>query len=351
MKKTLRLLDTYGFEYEFLQEREVSLPILYKNKYQFQYIKLFESIDVLFVKANREQTLDSLVNDSIFIENRLNTKTVIITNHDDPIILNKLIMSKIPFISNNAIFLPFLGTVISKIEVPKSLPKSLSLNQQRLLIAILLSSNKEIVPRDLVNLIDISIASVYRILRHFSDQNWVVSKQGYYIFCMPRIEIYLEAKNLFVNPINSSMYVPKGVIQILNQKGINTFKSGFDALSYYTDLADNNDAFGLYKEKSNLNFSDIMDLDVSTPDEIKHAVKLMDIILNHELNSKYHYPDQVSLELWKYNPIIGKNNKLDLITLSIISKDDSDDPRIHQSLSDLEDLIFSILKERDLIVQ
>lgn len=351
MSKVLLMLDTYGFRYEILNDRKVNVPLLYKNKYQFQFLKLLDTTDVLMLKANREHSIDSLVNDSIFISNRLNITTVIVMKNDEPIDMNKLIANRIPFISKTTIFLPFLGTVLTKVELPKALPKTLTINQQRLLIEILLSKDNNIVPQELVKVLDISIASVYRILRYFSELNWIISRQGHYVFLKSRLDIYYEAKMLFINPISDSIYVPRKLISILDQRGINTFKSGLDALSSYSMLADNKEIFGLFKDDLKFGLANYREQDFSTTDEILHVMKLIDVVNRHEVNSNYSYPDSVTLQLWKYNPIKGKENKLDPITLSIISKDDHDDPRIKQSIDDLADLITSTLRERDGIVK
>ena len=350
MNDHLGILNRYGFQYESLDKEVGKLPIVYKKKYNFTYLNLFKDQEVLLISRSRDISLELFVQDSLFLSKRLEVRVVLLTdelNEDD---LSRLISSNIPFISKDSLFLPFLGAVIEEINKPIPLRKTYSINQQRVLINILLNSKNTISAERLVSDLDISIASVYRVLKYFSELEYIKSIHGEYIYLKKRNEIFQDSISSFLDPVEVELYVPRSFITIFDNLGISYFNSGIDALSSYTMLASNNEGFGVSEndisklldkiDQTNLNYSEM-------DDEILSAKKLLALSIKRSVKSLYRYSDDIKLQVWKYSPIMLSDKVMDPINLSILKIDADQDPRVEEALEELKQYVYNLLEELD----
>lgn len=342
MRDKLKTLERYGFQYKNLDKKIESLPIIYNRKYQFKYIKLMEHFDVLLVSKRREVSLDVFVNDSIYLSKRLSNKVVLIFDEIITEDVRRLIAGRISFISDNMFFIPFMGAVIENIEKPSVLRKPYTINQQRLLIHLLLNKDKEISPSSLVDELDISIASVYRILKYFSDLGYIESTHGSYVYLESRSYIYEDSINYFINPIEKSIPIPRNYVSHLQSNDFKLFVSGIDALSAYTMLASNKNVIGIEKKE----MSSFIKENIEKNENLNVAYYIKE---NTEQGapSSFYTQDSIILQVWKYKPTISSQGVIDFINLSILDIEDEEDPRIIEALRTLNAFVFKELEKLD----
>lgn len=396
MKHVFEVFDNYGIKYT-VSDREVNgVPIVYKSKYHFIFLDLYGET-VLFLSATREFSLDSFVSDSLYLGKKLSIKVVLVLDTPDLDEINRLIKSHVSFLSKDAMFIPFLGIIFSKVLKPIELRSKYTVNQQRVLIELLLSQNKEIYVDSLVNKLDLSTPTIYRVLKYFTDLGYIKSEHGKYSYLISRNKIHEDSMDYYINPISAQYIIAKEILDILDIFDIPVFKTGFDAVSNYSNIASQNNSFGIVerdlvklskrlnmdkrlednridnlysylkknqmtnkrynfiindsvsKHKSN-KFIDLIDqnLDkmISNNKMLENSKSILEVSENKKWQNKYLFEDQLKLSIWKYEPSFI-SGVVDPINLSLLDYDIDAKPREAAALKDLKEYTNTLLKELD----
>lgn len=286
----------------------------------------------------------------MYLSQRFKLRTILLFDSIESRDVKRLIANNISYISVNSLSLPFLGTVIEKIQQPQLLRKKYTSNQQQLLVLLLLNEDHKIYPKDYVSKLDISIATIYRLLKYFSDLGYIESKHGYYIYLESRKYIYEDSLNSFINPIEREIYLPKNIISAFDNYNINYFKSGLDALSDHSMLETTNTVFGidnstlirfLERYKTHDSFKPKHD------QETENAINILTSTIDHNLDSFYRYNKDIKLDIWKYKPLLSQQKILNIVDLSILNIEHNQDPRLQDALHSIEKSLYALLDNLD----
>lgn len=339
----LKILDRYGIQNEIFSGDVESFSVSLKLKYRVEFVRLLDNFDVVFLLKRRDISLDVFVEDSFRVSKLLDCRTVLTFELLSDTDIKRLVSNKIAFVGWNTIYLPFAGTIIENIKKPITVRKEYTINQQRVLIHILLSNNPVITPAKLVDKLGISIASIYRILKYFSEIGYIQSTHGEYIYLRDRWYIYNDSLGYFIKPILTDVYIPKEFISILGSANVSYFKSGIDALAEYSMLASSNSEYGIDKKELEEYLANEKSRN-SVSEEISHVSGLLEFALKKGVKSFYSYGDDVTLALWKYKPEEFDGRNIDPISLSLLEYI-KDDPRVKDALDELNRYIELKLKE------
>ncbi|CAM3695226.1 transcriptional repressor [Erysipelothrix urinaevulpis] len=338
MNSALDLLDRYCFTYEIEIKEMSDLPAIFKKKYNYIFLRFNETEEVVLMDRTRDFSIESFVKDSLIVSQKLNIRTVLSFDKLSEKDIKRLIQSNISFIAHNAISLRFLGVIINDISQPKMLRDFYNHNQQQILISMLLSSKEKFSAKDIQDKTEISIATVYRVLRYFTEAGYIESVHGSYFLKLSRAEIYEDAKKYFIIPIEKRVVIPPQDLAILNNENLVVFESNLDAVSHYTMLSSTQSDYGvIMSDLSN----QLSDSNLKKSPEKEFISKLLE-----KEEFLYAKIDDINLELWKYNPIL-LNNKVDPISLRLILENSDNDPRIEEAIIDLDEYISLLLNNEE----
>lgn len=345
MQEQFEVLKRHGYQYSVVENKEVSIPIVYRKKYKFSYLTLFDEIEVLTISKTREFSIETFAQDSLYLSQRLKMKVLLIFDELSEVDIKRLISSNIPYISNHSISLPFLGAVIEKIKKPKVLREFFTINHQKVLIYILLNQEPSIRAKEIQKSLNMPIASVYRSLKYFTDLGYIKSNHGSYAYQESRKKIYEDSKYCFVSPILNKISVPRKLISYFEEEGIDYFESGIDALSMYSMLASQKQEFGVARETL-LSFvdkaADNNMKNIKESHEFLYIKKILALPNIKDNDSIFIKEDEVILEIWEYVPKYKEEVKLDPINLLLLIDKDNEDPRVQAAIIDLEKHLYSL---------
>lgn len=333
MEFYFNILERYGFKYEAINRDVESLPILFKRRYNLEFIKIFDE-DILIISNVREISVDSIVADSLFLSKKLDVKIVIAIESLLEEDMKRLISNNVSFISSSTVFIPFLGSIIEEIKPPKYLRRPFTVNHQKVLIYMILNKDTYINAEDLSSNLNISIASVYRILKEFTNLGYIKSNHGNYLYLKSREFMYKDSKDYFINPIKDEYVLSKSILDILDRNDINYFKSGVDALSDYSLLTSNTETIGITEKTLSYILNESNDRELIDSFQMATQQKLF---YNNNNNN-----EELVIQIWKYTPLQTDSKSVDIVSLSLLNIDVTDNPRIEKSYNNL---IFSINEE------
>lgn len=339
--KIKKLFNTIGLEAN-INDLNLNLPILYLNRYELATLSLREK-EFLLIKEKREGSLETLVNQASYLKEKTGLDFILVFTQCSERQKSDLLYARIPFMDyKKNFFIPEMGLLL---QPSKQLMKKTHFvpSEQLILIHLLLSKNSEIDISQLAETTSLSIPTIYRVLKKFIQNEWVVSNRINYIFVKSREAIFEEAEDYLFNPIKRSVYLDIKMVDnlrwTLKKKSLEEWKvSNVTALSNISRLANNEGYYAISKQVFNQ--------------------------LDKERKIKY-IQDKISdwtvLEIWEYEPC-GFNytwhqwqNKLfapdeeqmiDPISLYLSLKE-NDDIRIEDEVEHLKSKIVRYLGELD----
>ena len=339
MNEKMNILKRYGIQFKLQEPKDFDVPGIYKKKYKFNRVQFYGKVNAVIITRTRDFSIESFVQDSIYLSRKLDSKIILNfseLSEDDSARLN---ISNIPYFSDHIIFLPFLGMVIEETSKPKLLREIYTVNQQRVLIYILFNKSETIVAKEVHKDLKMPIATVYRVLKYFSDIEYIESIHGEYIYLKDRTTIYKDSLKYFLYPIEKEITVPRNLIKKFEKNNEIIFKSGIDALSEYSMLASMEREYGI-SEESLLRIIGKMD-EVET-EEFKY---ILNVSLHTNVSSFYvQESNDIKLDVWKYNPISYDTEIIDPISLRLIVNNNDNDPRIESAIEELDAFIDNELK-------
>ncbi|MGX7197603.1 hypothetical protein [Enterococcus olivae] len=289
----------------------LNLPMAYKNRYELLGLEVNEKEYVL-VKEVRQNSLENFVKQAEYIGDMIGSSYILVFSAISNQNRSLLLKARIPFIDyKGSLFLPQLGIVLNKnLEFFET--KKFSPSEQLVFIYLMNQSRKEIVLEEIMDKTKLSKPSIYRVLKRFSNQGWLLSEYGEYIFRKSRKEIFSESQKFLFNPIKKTVYLDSS-----GREKLDRFKApiytiaGTLALAKLSMLAEDREIFAISNKKFNW-------------------------IVKNEPISYYETSLEgfTELQIWRYEPIKNQNNIVDPISLYLTLKD-STDPRIELELSEV----------------
>lgn len=320
LENTLHL-KVYKKDSDF--EYKKSIPFIVKKSYDISAINI-ENIDCVVLTPNDEDIKSIKKHLSLFSE------SLII-----PIILNisevsnstkkYLIDNNISFVSNDAIYLPQLLIYFKNIsnKPKKKINTKISkLAQMILIFELLKKDTNEIDIYNCAEKFNVTQMSSSRALKELYEFNYlklepVGRKKIYHLNSDINIdEILLTLKN----PKIEDIYIKDSDLKYFDTQIL----SSYSALSYYTDIINNENIYAIDKEYFT-----------------KHINKNNQI----EIYNKKYDNSLIQIELWKYQPTIIQENIIDPISLYLSLKEDFDkeDTRLQNSIDKLYNKIKGMI--------
>ena len=311
LKKILNLnVGLYKIEKSELKK----LPLYIVELYEIVISKLYKR-DILFLffkSENNNITPLQYYKHMKLIEDKFNMPVVIVFESLESYNRKRLIEKQVGFIViDKIIFIPQLLIYLKDFRDAIDLKKtSLRPADQFLLLFHLQKENlsnknfKQIA--EITNYSPMTITRAFYRLKELNLCEIKGTKSKTIIFEKDKKLLFGKAKKHFINPIKKRLYIEE------LPKNINLIKSGINALSFYSDLSD-----------EDINYYAISYIDFNL------------LIKDKKINVVDKYESNNVLEIWKYPPVLLSNNEyVDVLSLYIIYKDDSDE-RVQMELENM----------------
>ena len=228
-----------------------------------------------------------------------------------------LIDNDISFISNDAIYLPQLLIYLKDISnkpKKKIYTKISKLAQMILIFELLKKDTNEIDIYNCAEKFNVTQMSASRALKELYEFNYlkletIGRKKIYYLKSDINIDEILQALK---NPKIEDIYIKNRDVKYFDIQIL----SSYSALSYYTDIMNNENIYAIDKEYFTKYINKDNQIDI--------------------YNEKYDN-SLIQIELWKYQPNIIQENIIDPISLYLSLKEDFDkeDTRLQNSINEL----------------
>ncbi len=319
MKKLIDILENtlhlkvYKKDSDFGYKK--SIPFIIKKSYDISSINI-ENIDCVVLTPNDEDIKSikkhlSLFSESLMIPIILNISNISTSTK------KYLIDNDISFISNDAIYLPQLLIYLKDISnkpKKKIYTKISKLAQMILIFELLKKDTNEIDIYNCAEKFNVTQMSASRALKELYEFNYlkletIGRKKIYYLKSDINIDEILQALK---NPKIEDIYIKNRDLKYFDIQIL----SSYSALSYYTDIINNENIYAIDKEYFTKYINKDNQIDI--------------------YNEKYDN-SLIQIELWKYQPNIIQENIIDPISLYLSLKEDFDkeDTRLQNSINEL----------------
>jgi hypothetical protein len=314
--------DTLNINIEFLQFSQPELnklPYYLQGTYYFYRANLFNK-EIVFIEKKSKEPFTALqykkhIN---LIEAKLNRQVVLVLHTIESYNRTRLIIQNINFIiPGKQIFMPFLLIDINENITRKEIFKDtlLPATQAVLLFHLQREPLQSCGIRAIAEKLNYTEMTIGRVVKEMLDKKIcsVLGKKDIVIeFELNKRQLWNSILPYLKSPVIKTMYVD------IIPEGLPCYNSNISALSYYTNIADDN----------------IRQLAVAKYHYNKE-------IRNNNFHKTNLYEGNIYMEVWNYDPGRINNNKdfVDPLSLYLIFKDDEDE-RIQ---IELEKLIDNIL--------
>jgi hypothetical protein len=220
-----------------------------------------------------------------------------------------LINNRVPFVSSNQIYLPFLGVILQEqiYSEPKSREKLMP-SSQMLFFALLYQSYNKMQTNSMPEKLGISAMQITRAVRQLQRLNLIeCSKEGVNVVISGKLNFYSlfeTASPYLIDPVKEITFIPR------NTQEKKLPYSGISALSEMSMINPSNvPTFAYYNKKEK--------------------------ILGE--NGLIDRENQVRIEIWKYSPTLLSAHKGIADPLSVITslRNEQDDVRVEQAIEEV----------------
>ncbi|MGG5332230.1 hypothetical protein [Enterococcus sp. AZ163] len=329
INKLNKILTDMGLFLDF-SDIQLDIPLAFKAKYELSKGILMEpQLSFLLIKEKRSGSIEAFIKQAEVMGKIAELPYVLVFSKISKETKKLLLKARIPFMDYiGNLFLPQLGAVLTT-ELPVFKDQKLSPSEQSVFIYLLLKETATIIPAQISEKLHLSIATVYRVLKSFTNREWLRSKHGLYQFNQGLKDIFQESLDLLNNPVKKCVFINRNYFNQLMDNRM--FKqelnlAGLAALSKLSMLDDSPPAFAISKRT----YQQIMKGDPSGKQ----------FILDKKVKN------DIELQLWEYAPLSIVDSLVDPISL-LLSLKDNDDPRVEIELENLESKIIKKLEEKD----
>lgn len=293
-----------------------SIPFLIKKSYDIQLFKI-EDIECA-VLTTEEGDIKSIKKHLSMFEESLQLPIVLNVLNITNSVQRYLIENKIPFISEESVYLPQLLVYFKNISKEKKLKrknKKLSKLAQMIIIYQLLKNVYELDINECAKKFNVTKMSAGRALNELLELNFldIDSFGRKKIYSLSRNNIELEdLLSTFRNPKIEDVYIESKDLKYFDALTI----SSYMALSHYTNITNAEKIYAIDKEIFN-----------------KYINKHNQI----QIYDSYYDNNMIKIELWRYPPDLIQNNYVDPLSLYILLKEDkeTEDTRLIDALEEL----------------
>ena len=282
-----------------------ALPHFLFNNYTFNKVSLDGVACMLAEPTVETPTIQEVLKHFTKIHNEINLPVVLKLNGISNERKKAMIAARIPFVSAEQIYLPFMGVYLQDrlyIE-PKSREKLMP-SSQLLLFSYLYQKDTKMHTNKMAEKIGVSAMQVTRAIRQLRRLNLIeVSKEGVQLIITGKAnhrDLYDLASDYLIDPVREVLYVPKS-----NQTALLPH-AGFTAIADMSMLADSSvPTYAFYSKTDRLNGE-------------------------YGLSNK---ETQVRVEIWKYPPtqLSIQNGIADPLSVIISLKEEWGDERVEQA--------------------
>lgn len=308
------LKTLFGIEIKYLEwDKKNFLPLYISDSYNFQLAEL-DGCRCLFITPIDELvTLPALKKQIDRIQKIEPVPVVLKSNNLSNFRQKKMIEQKIPFATENQLYLPFLGTYIGR-ESPKTEKITRFMpSTQLLVLSYLYSDKKKLFVSEIAEALPFSAMTISRAVKQLAATGlFEITKDKVNKVLeakMDKPELFEKLKGYMITPVKEHGYIDKNVITS------EMILAGSSALAEMTML--NGSRIKTYAVEGK-NFK------------------------RQEFRTELVDPDsQVEIQLWKYAPsLLAKNNIADPISVAL-SFADSVDERIEQAVEEMIEELWS----------
>ncbi|MDR2569535.1 MAG: hypothetical protein LBD23_04455 [Oscillospiraceae bacterium] len=226
----------------------------------------------------------------------------------------ELIAARIPFITPEQVYIPFIGMFLQdKMYIEPKAKEKFMPSAQLLLFSYLYQNNNRMQTNPIAEKIGVTPMQITRAVRQLQRLNMIdVSKEGRQLVIsgkLPHKELFEYAANYLIDPVHEVLYMERC------KKITSIPHAGFSAISEMTMLSDSDvPTYAYYNKKERLSG----EYGLSNRDK------------------------QVRVEIWKYTPNALSTNKKCADPLSVIVsiKDEWNDPRVEEAINTIQNKIW-----------
>lgn len=298
-------------------DKEDLLPLYIAGSYMFWKASIYDIHFIIIEPKEELVTLPALKKQILKIQEIDNVPVVLKMKSVSNYRRKSLIESKIPFITDRQVFLPFIGTLLVDdkiIEKPIEKIDKFVFSTQLLCLFYIYNRKKKMYISEAAKILPFTAMTLTRAVKQLESTGmFITSKDGVNKIIeskYERIDLFKNGKKYLLNPVIKSGYIDKENIT--------------DDMVYASETA--------LSEKTMLNPSKVVTYAIEGKKFDKK--RLMDELIDPQ--------KQVKLELWAYNPKLFSNDEtVDNLSL-ILSFEENNDERIEEAI---EEILERELKE------
>jgi len=313
VKKIVKLLEEKLNLKVYIREKPTNMsaiPLAVKHQYHFYTLQI-EGIDFLGVYVQNVE-MSSLKKHLQIIEEKIDVPIILLVETLSASGRKYFIERHISFVSEDVIYMPrllvYLDDVVKK-KLDYVSHKKLSKLAQQLIIMILVKKIHRINTSFVINHFNVSKMSASRGLNELDALGFLtVHKQGRQKVYSLSIGTLDELLVKMRNPVMQELYVEPSAVNLMG----GLYKSGYSALSYYTNITTQSKVLAMDK-------------------------KLFDTYKKENTFPTYdaaYEQDFIKVELWRYAPIVY-DDVVDPFSLYISLKESAEDERTQEALLEL----------------
>ncbi len=311
--------QVYGKKLDSFKETEYSLPLYLQDGKSFYAVTVSGKTFVVVFSADKKRfNIKTLKKQLISYQNATKESVVFGFEKISSFQRKSMIENEIPFVAlNGQMYLPFMGVFFKRCATYEDATRERFTPIAQFLFLFLLYENGSYTKAEAAKKLQVLPMSISRASKQLREMGLIEEKRHGTEIVMSvsvndRRELYEKAEQYLINPIQSIMYLPDGIMDG------SAPASGEFSLSQRSDLGYPEYAeYALYK---NLPF-------------FKEAVGV-DPYLNYET-------EIVRIQKWKYDPVmLSGNGQVDPVSL-ICAFAGTDDERIHKCLQQVKEEIWS----------
>ena len=309
----------YGRKLDYCKEVKYSLPLYLQDGKIFYKVSVSgKTFVVVFSKIQERFNIKTLIKQLISYQNVIKEELVYGFDKISSFQRKSMIENEIPFVSGNGqMYLPFLGVLFEKCAKSEDIVKEHFAPGSQLLFLLFLYENDSYTKQEAAKRLHVLPMTISRASKQLLEKGLIEeTKKGTEIIMSvsvkDRRELYNKAEKYLINPIQSFLYLPNGMVDS------NTPASGEFSLSH----------------RSNLGYPKYVEYALYKDLPFFKGLSSVDPDLNYET-------DIVRVQEWKYDPLLFScNNQVDPVSL-ICTFMGTMDERINKCLKQVKEEIWN----------
>lgn len=298
------LTNVFGLPIKYDQwNREETLPLYIIGHYDIHVAHIMNQRCIMIKPKEELATLPALKKHINKIKSSEHVPIILELDNLSSYRKKSLIENNIPFITQKQLFLPFIGTLLTKKEESSILVNKLTYSAQQLLLFYLYSHTPKLYASD-CKVLPFTAMTLSRAVKQLeATELFLITKEGVNTVIESKYsykELFEKSQKYLSNPIKTRGYIEKS--QITKEMVL----SGESVLS----------------KKTMLNSNKLMDYAISEKKFDKKKLK----------NELIDPDEQVALELWAYDPkLLSNDNMADTLSV-VLSLRDNNDERVEEAV-------------------